>query len=141
MKFPAEIIVSSEEETENLAGKIADELVPGNVIALYGNLGAGKTFLVKSICKKWEIEGVTSPTFAIVNQYSGKFEISHFDFYRIKKVSELYDIGFDEYIISENSITFIEWAEMFPEVLPVHVIKITISYLENSKRKISIEKR
>ncbi|NLT52613.1 MAG: tRNA (adenosine(37)-N6)-threonylcarbamoyltransferase complex ATPase subunit type 1 TsaE [Ignavibacteria bacterium] len=135
----SEYISSSENETKLIASDISQKLKPGDVIALVGQLGTGKTFLVKSLCEKWEISDVTSPTFSIVNQYSGKINVNHFDFYRIKNPEELYNIGFEEYLMSGNTITFIEWADMFPEILPKDIIKIIITYSENNKRKITIE--
>lgn len=135
----SEYISSSENETKLIASDISQKLKPGNIVALIGQLGTGKTFLVKSLCEKWEISDVTSPTFSIVNQYSGKINVNHFDFYRIKNPEELYNIGFEEYLMSGNTITFIEWADMFPEILPKDIIKIIITYSENNKRKITIE--
>jgi len=135
----SEYISSSENETKLIASDISQKLKPGNIVALIGQLGTGKTFLVKSICENWEIHDVTSPTFSIVNQYSGKINVNHFDFYRIKNSEELCNIGFEEYLMSGNTITFIEWADMFPEILPEDIIKIKITYLENNKRKITID--
>jgi len=138
MKLPFSKIVNSEEETIQLASTLASMLKPTDIVALTGDLGTGKTFIVKSILKQFGIEEVTSPTFSIVNSYSGKVKINHFDFYRIKKLVELYDIGFEEYLSDSSAITFIEWAEMFEEILPKNIYRINIIYLEDSKREITI---
>jgi len=138
MKLPFSAIVNSEEETTRIATTFASLLKATDIIALTGDLGTGKTFFVKSVLKLFGIEDVTSPTFSIVNTYSGDIVINHFDFYRIKKVVELYDIGFEEYLCNSSAITFIEWAEMFEEILPINIYRINITHLENSKREISI---
>lgn len=110
------------------------------VIALIGNLGAGKTTLVQNIAKELKVKNVSSPTFAIVNEYDGEFHINHFDFYRLNKVEELYDLGFEEYTSKENSITFIEWADMFSEVLPKKFWEIVIEIDEDKTRHYKIKK-
>lgn len=140
MKFPFNIIVNSEEDTTEFATSFAKILQPGNIIAITGNLGTGKTYFVKSLAKYFGIDNVTSPTFSIVNTYYGKVNIHHFDFYRIKRLEELYDIGFEEYLCDSSAITLIEWAEMFNEILPTNIFKIEISHLGNSKREIIIKK-
>ena len=140
MRFPFKTIVNSEDETRLIAEKFAEKIKSGDIIALSGNLGTGKTFFVKSIAQCFDISNVTSPTFAIVNTYYGKLKINHFDFYRIKKIEELYDIGFEEYLFDNSSIVIIEWAEMFEEILPKNIFRIGISHLGNSKREIIIQK-
>jgi tRNA threonylcarbamoyladenosine biosynthesis protein TsaE len=138
LNFPFKIVVESEDETIKVATEFGQFLKATDIIALTGDLGSGKTFFVRSILKLFGIEEVTSPTFSIVNTYSGDVVINHFDFYRIKKVVELYDIGFEEYLIDGSAITFIEWAEMFEEILPKNIYRINITHLENSKREIMI---
>ncbi|MDA3861031.1 MAG: tRNA (adenosine(37)-N6)-threonylcarbamoyltransferase complex ATPase subunit type 1 TsaE [Melioribacteraceae bacterium] len=138
MQLPFSTIVNSEDETTQLATTFAATLKAGDIVAFTGDLGTGKTFIVKSIAKYFGIEDVTSPTFSIVNTYDEKVKINHFDFYRIKKVEELYDIGFDEYLCDNVAINFIEWAEMFEEVLPLNIYRIVITHLSDSKREIKI---
>ena len=138
MKLPFAKTVNSEEETTQVAISFATLLKARDIVAFTGDLGTGKTFFVKSIAKHFGIEEVTSPTFSIVNTYTEKVKINHFDFYRIKKVEELYDIGFDEYLSDTSAITFIEWAEMFEEVLPDNIYRIKITHVGNSKREITI---
>ncbi len=141
MTLPYNIIVSSEKETLQFAEAFAKTLKAGDIVAFTGDLGTGKTFIVKAIAKYFGVENVISPTFSIVNTYEAKAKINHFDFYRIKKIEELYDIGFEEYIIENSAITFIEWAEMFEEILPTNILRITITYLKDSKREIEIIKK
>ena len=140
MRFPFEITVDSQEDTADTARRFAEEIQGGDVIALTGNLGSGKTFFVNKICKYFGIENVSSPSFAIVNQYQNSLLINHFDFYRIKKEVELYDIGFNEYLSEPAAINFIEWADLFPELLPQKHFKVAISIIDQTKRKIEISK-
>lgn len=139
MNFPFHIIAESESQTGELAREFAKLLVAGDVILLNGDLGSGKTFFVKSVCKEFGLTNVSSPSFAIVNEYHNKMKITHFDFYRIKKVGELYDIGFDDYLNAEG-IMFIEWADMFPEILPSRNYKIEFKFVDNTTREITITK-
>lgn len=140
MEFPKRTIANSEEETNQFAETFAALLRAGDIVAFNGNLGTGKTFIVKSIAKYFGIDDVTSPTFSIVNTYEGKLKLNHFDFYRIKKVDELYDIGFEEYLIDSSAITFIEWAELYEEIIPENIYRIEITNLGDSKREIKISK-
>jgi tRNA threonylcarbamoyladenosine biosynthesis protein TsaE len=116
--FPFFHKVYSELETEKLAAEFSYLINPGDVIILDGNLGTGKTLFIKSVLKSLSISDVSSPTFALVNEYIGDKKYYHFDFYRIEKISELYDIGFDEYMKEEEAIKFIEWGNLFPLILP-----------------------
>ena len=140
MELPFEIIVNSTDETKELATRFASQLKPGDIVAFVGNLGTGKTFFIKKIAKRFGVDEVTSPTFSIVNTYDGNVKINHFDFYRIKKEGELYDIGFEEYLNDSSAITFIEWADMFEEILPQNIYRVEILYQGESKRKIKISK-
>ncbi len=138
MNLPLLKEVSTEIETKLVAYEFAKLLKPGDIVSLTGSLGSGKTFFVKAVCESFGIYNVSSPSFAIVNVYDGTVNINHFDFYRIKKIEELYDIGFNEYL-NNDSITFIEWAEMFPQLVPVEHFKIVISFIDMNKRQIAIE--
>lgn len=139
MDFPFNKISSSEEETSSIADEFAEIIKPGSIITLTGDLGAGKTFFVKEVCKKLGIENSASPTFSIVNEYDGDIKVYHFDFYRIKDLEELYDIGIEEYFSDNKAVTFIEWAEKFLSVIPKNVINITISEEGNGGRRITID--
>ncbi len=127
MNYPFSRTVISEYDTIQLAAEFAESLTGIEVVVLNGNLGSGKTFFIKSVCKILNADDVVSPTFAIVNEYTGKFHINHFDFYRINSIKELYNIGFDDYLNNE-AVTFIEWGNLFPDVLPKKYIEITIDY-------------
>jgi len=139
MDFPFHAIMRSEEETILTAQNFAKKIKMGDVILLNGDLGSGKTFFVKYISKEFDVENVSSPSFAIVNEYHNKKNFIHFDFYRIKKVEELYDIGFHEYLNGEN-IVFIEWSNMFPDILPKRNYQIDLKFFNNTSREISIVK-
>jgi len=136
----SEHISKSEEETKRIALDFIKEIEPGSVIVLNGQLGTGKTFIVKKIAEYFNISNTSSPTFAIVNEYLGDRKIYHFDFYRINSINELHDIGFEDYISDSEAITFIEWGELFPEILPHSRYEISIDFLEEDTRKIVIRK-
>ncbi|MCQ2058380.1 MAG: tRNA (adenosine(37)-N6)-threonylcarbamoyltransferase complex ATPase subunit type 1 TsaE [Bacteroidaceae bacterium] len=107
-----------------------------NIFAFYGSMGAGKTTFIKAICNQLGVEDeVTSPTFAIVNEYISPQtgSIFHFDFYRVKKLSEAYDMGYEEYFYSD-SICFIEWPELIEELLPEDTVKVTIKETPTGSR-------
>ncbi len=133
------VIVKSEPEMITFAKKLSKEISPPDIIVINGNLGAGKTFLIKHILKNFQISDVTSPTFSLVNEYVGKYKIYHFDFYRIKKQEELIDLGINDYFNDDESITFIEWGNLFPEVLPKKFIQINIEIIKDNQRKISVK--
>jgi tRNA threonylcarbamoyladenosine biosynthesis protein TsaE len=112
-------LTHSEEETTALGTSFAKSLRPGDVIALFGDLGSGKTRFVQGVCRGLGVkEHVASPTFTIVNEYLvGTQSIYHFDFYRITSLAELREIGFEEYL-SGNGICLIEWADRVRDALP-----------------------
>ena len=139
MNFPFASISNSELETGLIAKKFTAMLKSGDVILLNGELGSGKTFFVKQICKEFKIDSAASPSFAIVNEYHNGKKIVHFDFYRIKKIEELYDIGFEEYFNDER-IVFIEWSNMFSNILPKRNYQIEFIYINSTSREISIIK-
>ncbi len=140
MNIPCEVIVNSELDTFKLTKSFAGIVNNGDVIALNGDLGTGKTFFVKSFCSHFGIDNVSSPSFAIVNHYNGTKKIYHFDFYRIKKITELYDLGFEDYLNDKDAIVFIEWAELWNEILPEHFYEIGIKFFNENSRIISIKK-
>lgn len=108
-----------------------------SVFAFYGKMGAGKTTFVKAICEELGVEDViTSPTFAIVNEYQSTKTggpIYHFDFYRIKKLDEVYDMGYEDYFYS-GAPCFLEWPELIEEILPNDAVKVTITEQEDGTR-------
>ena len=124
-----------EEAAREFIGQMGDD----TVFAFYGKMGAGKTTFIKAICEEMGVDDViTSPTFAIVNEYETSEEdtIYHFDFYRIKKIEEVYDMGYEEYFYSGN-LCFIEWPELIEDLLPEDATKVTIKEAEDGSRVIS----
>lgn len=133
----------SEEETIELGSKLAHRLLPRDVVALYGDLGTGKTRFIKGICKGLGVvEHVSSPTFTIINEYSGtNLKIHHFDFYRLESVKELLEIGFTEYL-DDNGVCVIEWADRVKDLLPPDRYDVYLSFGDtNQIRKIIIERK
>ena len=108
------------------------------VFAFYGKMGAGKTTFVKAICEELGVEDIiTSPTFAIVNEYSlPSNTIYHFDFYRIKRLEEVYDMGFEDYFYS-GALCFIEWPELIEDILPDDAVRVDITEQEDGSRLVT----
>lgn len=111
------------------------------VFAFYGKMGAGKTTFIKALCKELGVEDeVNSPTFAIINEYRSSTTaelIYHFDFYRIKKLDEVYDLGYEDYFYS-GALCFIEWPELIEELLPPDAKKVSITENSDGTRTITI---
>lgn len=134
-----EIIIDSLEHINDVAREFVDAMGGNKVFAFYGKMGAGKTTFIKAVC---EVLGVTdvinSPTFAIVNEYLDGNEkpIYHFDFYRIKKEEEVYDMGYEDYVYSGN-LCFMEWPELIEDLLPEDAVKVTIEEREDGSRVVS----
>ncbi len=135
-----EFISKSEKETEQIALNFISEIKSGDIVVLNGPLGSGKTFFVKKIAEHFKISNTSSPTFAIVNEYLGNRKLYHFDFYRINSINELHDIGFEDYLSDSDAIIFIEWGELFPEILPQSRYEIQIDLNDDDSRKIIIKK-
>ena len=127
------------EETEALGMRLAERLAPGDVIAYYGDLGAGKTAFTRGLAKGLGItESVTSPTYTIVNEYlSGKMPLFHFDMYRLGSSEELFDIGWEDYLV-RGGICAVEWSENVEDALE-GAINITIEKTGEETRRITIE--
>lgn len=140
MSFPYMRKSKSEQDTILIADEFASILKNGMIVILNGDLGAGKTFFIKQVLQKFNVTNANSPTFAIVNEYVGDTTFYHFDFYRINKESELHDIGIEDYFNDEQSIIFIEWGNLFPEVLPKQRIQIKIDYIDENEREFSFIK-
>ncbi len=132
-----QIIIKSPETIRESAKAFVEATGDSTIFAFYGSMGAGKTTFIKAICEEMGVEDViTSPTFAIVNEYrsatSGEL-IYHFDFYRIKKQEEVYDMGYEDYIES-GAVCFMEWPELIEELLPEDVVKVSIKQQEDGSR-------
>lgn len=120
------IISLSAEETEKIGSDIAQKLNGTEVIALFGGLGMGKTAFTRGLSRGLGVnDGVSSPTFALVNEYSGKYNIYHFDMYRVTSWEDLYSTGFFDYI--DTGVLVIEWSENIEGALPDNAIRIRIS--------------
>ncbi len=131
------IITTSTERTEEVGRLIGGLLRPGDLVCLYGDLGAGKTHLSCGIAKGLEVADryITSPTFTFVNEYAGRIPFYHIDLYRLKDPSELEGIGFGEYVDSDGA-TVIEWAERADEELPDERLNVYLSDVAENSREI-----
>ena len=137
-----EITIQSLDQIHEAARQFIEAMGDNTVFALYGKMGAGKTTFIKAICEELGVSDViTSPTFAIVNEYRSDIAgelIYHFDFDRIKKLEEVYGMGYGDYFYS-GALCFIEWPELIEELLPGNTIKVTIEEVENGARKVTME--
>ncbi len=135
-----EYISHSEEQTEQIACQLAAVLKGGETVAFYGGLGMGKTCFVRGLAKGLGYSGsVSSPTFAIVNEYKGgRFDLYHFDMYRISNWEDLFSTGFYDYLEYDNIIA-VEWSENIEAALPDNTIRVTFTRLSDTQRKIVIE--
>ena len=127
-------------QTEKIANTLAKNLKGTEIIALYGDLGAGKTCFTKGLAKTLKVntDDVHSPTFTLLNEYKGKYKIYHFDMYRINTFEELYSLGFFDFI--KNGIIITEWSENIDKFLPENAIKVHIEYGKNvNERMLTIE--
>ena len=148
-----EITIPSLEHIAEAAREFIDAIGDRRVFAFYGSMGAGKTTFIKAVCETLGVKDqVTSPTFAIVNEYTAdataasdsslftlcsSLEIYHFDFYRIKRLEEAYDMGCEEYFYS-GSFCFIEWPELIEDLLPEDTVRVTITQQPDGQRLITI---
>ena len=142
-----EIIIKDMQHIAEAAQQFVNIIGDRRVFAFYGHMGAGKTTFVKAICEQLGVQDViTSPTFAIVNEYtvgswplaisSQPTAIYHFDFYRIKKLEEVYDMGYEDYFYSGN-LCMIEWPELIEELLPEDAVKVCITEQEDGSRLVT----
>ncbi len=143
-----EYVTYSDDETKKLGFEFAKNLKPGDVVALYGGLGAGKTEFLKGVCDFFKVkEIITSPTFTIMNKYFGEYHgnevvIFHIDLYRIKTPKELSEVGFEECVFSEDSIKLIEWADKSGGIMPEdrYNVKITLGKNNENERQFDFSK-
>ena len=129
-------ILFKEEDIRQAAKQFVEGMGENTVFAFYGKMGAGKTTFIKAVCEELGVDDtVTSPTFAIVNEYEAANGRPIYHFYRIKKVSEAYDMGCEEYFYSGHPC-FIEWPELIEEVLPEETVNVTIEALPDGERRL-----
>lgn len=132
------ILTNSEAETIREGEKLGCCLEPGSLVALQGGLGAGKTAFVRGLARGLGVESViTSPTFTIVNEHPGRIPLFHFDMYRIRGESELFDIGWDEYL-ERSGVCVVEWSEMIPNAIPPDAVTVRIENLGGDARRLII---
>ena len=135
------IHVESLSELDSAAEQIIANLSPNRIMCFYGSMGAGKTTLIKSICKVLGVtDTVVSPTFALINEYTTAkgIPVYHFDFYRINKVEEVYDFGYEEYFYSDTGVCLIEWPELVEDLLPTEgVVRYKIDVNPDNSRTIT----
>ena len=138
-----EIKINSLDSIREAARQFIDGIGQHRVFAFYGSMGAGKTTFVKAICEELGVDDViTSPTFAIINEYALDSDllpdissVYHFDFYRIKKLEEVYDMGYEDYFYS-GALCFIEWPELIEELLPEDAVKVSIKENPDGSRTV-----
>ncbi len=129
----------SERDTEEIGAAFAETLKPGTVVALYGELGAGKTAFVRGMAHGLGLScNVSSPTFTIVNEYCGERELIHFDMYRLSGSDELFEIGWEDYL-ARGSVCAVEWSENVEDAFYGDEIRVTIEKLSPEERRITIE--
>ena len=137
-----EITIDSIDNIREAARQFVGNMGDASVFAFYGSMGAGKTTFIKAVCEELGVEDViTSPTFAIVNEYRAEETgelIYHFYFYRIKKLEEVYDMGYEDYFYS-GALCFIEWPELIEELLPSDAVRVKIEETEEGKRRVKSE--
>lgn len=135
------ITLKSIEDIGNAAAQFIELMGDDTVFAFYGKMGAGKTTFIKELCRQLGIDDeVNSPTFAIVNEYRSETTaelVYHFDFYRIKKLEEVYDLGYEDYFYS-GALCFIEWPELIEDVLPEDARRVTITENPDGSRTITL---
>ena len=135
-----EIVIDSLDELKDVAEAVVESLEGRNVVALFGAMGAGKTTLISAIMEYLgSTDNVTSPTFALVNQYNtaSNSAVYHFDFYRINRIEEAFDMGYEEYFYS-GDLCLVEWPELVEQLLPEDAMVVKIEILSPTKRKFTI---
>lgn len=134
-----EIQIPSLDKIADAAREFVEQIGDKRVFAFYGGMGAGKTTFIKAVCEQLGVkDAVTSPTFAIVNEYASDFgPVYHFDFYRIKNMGEVMDLGFEDYAYSGN-FCLMEWPELIEDLLPDNTVNVHIAETSNGMRTVTI---
>ena len=130
-----EAVSKNPQQTFNLGKDLSQNLKAGDVVAFYGDLGAGKTHFIKGVCSGLHVkETVVSPSFSIVNEYTGDYKVYHIDFYRLEKSNEIMDLGIEEYLY-DDGICLIEWAGRIESFLPEKRINVEIELFDENKNR------
>ena len=140
---PFRVVTRSAEETVGFGRRLAEELRAGDVVALYGELGSGKTTLVRGIARGLGVSEdceITSPTFVLMNVYPGRAPVYHFDVYRLSGAADLYDLGIEEYFYGKG-ISVVEWAEKAEALIPENAVKLRLSTMGEDSREIRYDGR
>lgn len=134
-----ELKINHIDDINEVARQFVDQMDDHKIFAFYGKMGAGKTTFIKAVCRELGVTDViTSPTFALINEYTdGKGNpIYHFDYYRIKKLEEVYDMGYEDYFYSGN-LCLIEWPELIESLLPDDAVRVHLDVLPDGTRKLT----
>jgi tRNA threonylcarbamoyladenosine biosynthesis protein TsaE len=134
-------VTGSEQETFVFACRIGEKLKEGDILALSGELGSGKTCFTGGLARGLGVSEnyqITSPTFTLINEYPAKYRLYHFDVYRLNDYSDIEDLGYEEYF-SGKGVVVIEWAEKIAPIIPETAIFINFEYVDDNKRKITIQ--
>jgi len=135
---PESIQSHSAAETEALGARLAERLGPGDVVALTGELGAGKTCFTQGLARGLGVAGrAVSPTFVLINEYRGRLPVHHVDAYRTESLTELLDLGLDE-LFSGDGVTIVEWADKLLPLLPAHTVHVHIEGVGDEPRTIRV---
>jgi tRNA threonylcarbamoyladenosine biosynthesis protein TsaE len=137
--MPTRLATTSAEETEAAGARLGTTLGPGDVVALTGELGAGKTVFVQGLVRALGVTtGATSPTFVLVNEYRGRLPVHHVDAYRTTSLAELQDLGLEE-MMDGDGVTLIEWAERLEPLVPARAVRVDIAGVGDEPRAITID--
>jgi tRNA threonylcarbamoyladenosine biosynthesis protein TsaE len=135
-----EITTESPEQTQAVGHALAAHLTSGTIVALHGNLAAGKTCFTHGVAEFFGVtEPVSSPTFTLVNEYPGSLTVFHLDLYRLTSAAEIYDLGYEEILEPQDAVCLIEWAERAEGVLPKNHVTVTLNHAGNDTRTISVD--
>jgi len=133
------IFTNSEQETLDLGFNIGKQASKGDIVLLFGDFGSGKTALSKGIALGLGVQSyVTSPTFTLMHVYEGRLNMYHFDLYRLNSTDELYDLGYEEFLFSDDGVAVVEWAERIQQVSPERYLRVDIEKVSDSTRKFSL---